>query len=452
MDRGRRDVQAAIIAVCEIVAMAATLSERVRDAGLVEPSDRVLALVSGGRDSVCLLDVLVELCGPRRVAALHVDYGLRGAESEGDALAVLALCERLRVHCEVVRAPAPPGRGNLQAWARDLRYARALERAGDALIATGHTASDQAETVLYRLAASPGRRALLGIPAREGRLVRPLLGVTREETAAHCRARGLSWREDSSNAGERFARGRIRHRVLPELRTVHPAAQENLLRTAEILRAEAAVLDEVVATALGGRARIALEHLAALPLALARLVVIRLAEDAAGVPLAAVGGRVGELLALGRGGGSAALDVGGGVQALVEYGVLRFASAAPHGAVPPAVALPLPGELRGARDAEAESAPAGAHLAVLDVERLRAPSLTVRGWRAGDRIRPLGLGGSKAVSDLFTDRRVPRAQRASVPVLVAAEAIAWIPGVAIGDAFGVDGATRTVAVLRATRG
>ena len=131
------------------------------------------------------------------------------------------------------RAPPPPRSGNLQAWARDLRYARAALLAGaDAAIATGHTASDQVETVLYRLAASPGRRALLGMAAREGRLVRPLLALTREQTAAHCRSRGLAWREDSSNEdAERFARARVRHGVLPAAarrapgRRAQPAAQ-----------------------------------------------------------------------------------------------------------------------------------------------------------------------------------------------------------------------------------
>ena len=289
----------------------------------------MLALVSGGRDSVCLLDVLTRLCGPGRVAALHVDYGLRGEESDGDADAVRALCAALAVRCEVVRAPAPPQRGNLQAWARDLRYALAVEHAGGALIATGHTASDQAETVLYRLVSSPGRRALLGMAAREGRLVRPLLDLTREDTGAYCRERGLRWREDSSNASARFARGRIRHGLLEELRRVHPAAEANVLRTAQILRAEADVLDEVVAVALDGRARIAISRLAALPPALAPP-----GRDPAGrgrrraAPVAGVGARVGELLALGRGGGSAQLHVGAGVRAVVSYGVLRFARSA----------------------------------------------------------------------------------------------------------------------------
>src|SRR5579862_9001097 len=101
--------------------MPGSVLEAVRAGGVVVRSDRVLAMVSGGRDSVCLLDVLVELCGAGSVSALHVDYGLRGAESDGDADAVAALCERLGVRAIVVRAPAPPSRGNLQAWARDVR-------------------------------------------------------------------------------------------------------------------------------------------------------------------------------------------------------------------------------------------------------------------------------------------------------------------------------------------
>ena len=149
-------------------------------------------------------------------------------------------------------------------------------------MAVGHTASDQAETVLYRLAASPGRRALLGMQPRSGHLVRPLLTVTREETGAWCRARGLAWRDDATNASEAFARGRVRHGLLAALEAVDPRAAANVVRTAELLREEAEVLDVVVDTALAGRDRIALLYLADLPPALARLIVRRLAEAATG--------------------------------------------------------------------------------------------------------------------------------------------------------------------------
>jgi tRNA(Ile)-lysidine synthase len=213
--------------------------------------------------------------------------------------------------------------GNLQAWARDVRYgaaARLAAAAGPAArVAAAHTATDQAETILYRLAASPGRRALLGMPARSGRLVRPLLAVTREETAAWCRERGLAWRDDATNDSDRYARGRVRGSLVPALRAVHPAAERNVLRTAELLRDEAEVLDVVVDTALAGRDVIAVEHLAALPRALARLVVRRLAEDATGALCARAPGRLDEILALGEG----ALDLGAGARAVVDGGVLR---------------------------------------------------------------------------------------------------------------------------------
>ena len=167
--------------------------EAVRIGGLLARDRPVVAMLSGGRDSVCLLDVVVALCDPGDVSALHVNYGLR-AQADAEERHCVALCETLNVDLEVVRerrrprvegsSPArgeqsPPGSsGNLQAWAREVRYRAAARMAAgrDALIATGHTASDQVETILYRLAASPGRRALQGMAASEGRLIRPLLG------------------------------------------------------------------------------------------------------------------------------------------------------------------------------------------------------------------------------------------------------------------------------------
>jgi tRNA(Ile)-lysidine synthase len=163
----------------------------------------VLVLLSGGRDSVCLLDALVAL--GHDVRALHVDHGLR---EPGDADFCADLCARLGVPLVVAHAGAP--HANVQAWAREVRY-REAERLATGLIATAHTATDQVETVLYRLAASPGRRALLGMRGREGRVIRPLLEVTRAETTEYCRARGLPWRDDPSNATARYARNRIRN-------------------------------------------------------------------------------------------------------------------------------------------------------------------------------------------------------------------------------------------------
>ncbi len=309
------------------------LLDRVPAGGQLAPGDSLVALLSGGRDSVCLLDVSVRLLGADAVRALHVNYGLR-AEADLDQRHCEELCGRLGVTLEAVSASRPVDSGNLQAWARQERYRaglRAAERAGG-LLGSGHTASDQVETILYRLAASPGRRALLGMAPREGRLVRPLLCLRRDETAQYCRERGLSWREDASNLSERYARNRVRLRLLPALRTVHPAAEANLLRTAALLREESELLDGLVDAELAGAQSIAIERLAELPSALARMVVVRLAERAGGALVPQAGERVAEILALGRRGARAELHVGGGVAAVVQGGRLSMASLSSHAA------------------------------------------------------------------------------------------------------------------------
>jgi tRNA(Ile)-lysidine synthase len=313
--------------------------DAVRSGGLLAGPLPVVAMVSAGRDSTCLLDVAVALRGAAAVTALHVNYALRDA-ADGDERACRELCERLGVELDVVRPQRPadsagaPEGGNLQAWARRVRYEAARELAASrrSAIATGHTASDQVETILYRLAASPGRRALLGMREREGPLVRPLLGVSRARTAEYCRERGLAWREDESNADPRFARARVRAGLLPALAAVHPAAAENVLRTAQLLREETALIDSLVEDELGGGAGIPIERLAALPPALARTVVVRLAEDAAGTYVPQAGDRVAELVALGRRGGRAELHLGGLAGAVIEDGVLSMVKLPPRGA------------------------------------------------------------------------------------------------------------------------
>jgi tRNA(Ile)-lysidine synthase len=313
------------------------LLARVRAGGLLTGGRPVVVLLSGGRDSVCLLDVAVQVACRGAVHALHVDYGLR-PEAEGDEAACRALCARLEVPLVVERARRPDGEGagggNLHAWARDVRYgagsrlASATGARPPARVAVGHTATDQAETVLYRLAASPGRRALLGMADEQGLLVRPLLraGATRDDTAAWCAARGLPWREDASNDDPRFARTRVRTGLSAALRAVDPRAEANVVRTAALLREEAAVLDEVVAEVLGGSGAIEVDRLGALPRALARLVVRRLAEAATGGLCGRTPGRLDDLLALGEG----ALDVGDGARAVVAGGVLRFERTPPR--------------------------------------------------------------------------------------------------------------------------
>jgi tRNA(Ile)-lysidine synthase len=220
-------------AVADPAAIRRTIEEHIREHDLIAPGGEVVALVSGGADSSCLWHALREL--GYRVSALHVNHGLRGAESDEDA----RFCREV-LGAEVVEAPLPerPTEDAL----RELRYSFATDR----LRATGHTASDQVETVLYRLVSSgaPG-----GIkPKREDCVVRPLLTLWREETEAYCRAHGLDFRRDSSNAETR--RGLIRDEILPLLRRLHPGAERNLLRLAERRPTK---LDELLAASAGSR-------------------------------------------------------------------------------------------------------------------------------------------------------------------------------------------------------
>jgi tRNA(Ile)-lysidine synthase len=300
--------------------------EQVRDLGLLAPGCPVVVMYSGGRDSTCLLDLAAAIAGPSSVTALHVNYGLREA-AELDERHCRELCRRLGVALEVRRPRRPdgPGAGNLQAWARDQRYGEATALATElgAQVAAGHTASDQVETILYRLASSPSRRALLGMRMRDGLVIRPLLGFTRAQTGAYCTERGLSWREDESNDSDAYARNRIRRHLVPALDAVHPAAQANVLALAAILREEGEVLDELVGSVLQGREEIALADLRRLGPGLRRLVVQRLADTAAGGPAAGVGRRADEVAAM-KDRGTAALDLPHGVRATAVDGIVRF--------------------------------------------------------------------------------------------------------------------------------
>lgn len=443
-----------------------SLAGAVRSSGLLAEGSSGVALCSGGADSAALLAGLAIACGPERLHALHLNYGLR-EDSDRDGEACRELCDLLAVKLSVER-PQVAERGNVQAAARALRYAAAerlrAERGSD-WIATGHTRTDLAETVLYRLASSPGRRALLGLAPRRGRVIRPLLELGRDEVRALATAAGLPFRDDPTNEAPVYARNRIRNEVLPVLEEIAPAVEATIAATQSELRAESELLDRLavesadaaagaVAAAPGETAAIAADALAALEPALRRLVLRELAERAAGRPVALGHEPAAEISRLSRAPEGGVVELRGGIEARVEHGVVRFAAAAPE--VPDEAALGVPGACRfGAWRVRAElrsppSDPLGLDVAVLDPRAL-GPVLTVRPWRHGDRIRPLGLGGSKALQDLFTDRKVPRSLRRTLPVVTSGNRVAWVAGVAVSEEFAASPGSDRAAVLSASR-
>ena len=422
-------------------------------------------LVSGGADSACAAAALAGVVGPERIHALHLNYGLRDA-ADSDEQTARRLCAALRIDLHVERVGREElGPGNLQAAARAARYLaaeRLRNRFGVSWIATGHTRSDVAETVVYRLAKSPGSRALLGMSPRSGRVIRPLLSLSREETRGLATAAGLPFADDASNLDPAFARNRIRAQVLPALAELSPETERNIAETRAELSEEAALLERVAFEALEragtspSDTRLDARALRSWEPALQRLALRSLAERASGRAIALGRARAAEIARLAAEPEGGEIQLGGGVTAVSESGTVFFRATDPLDAAPapaPGV-LALPGRCRvGDWEVRAELhpapvAPAGPELATLDAAALQAP-LHVRTWRQGDRIRPLGMGGTKTLGDLFADRGVPRSQRTRVPVVTCGDRVAWVAGVAVSDDFRLGSDTTAAAVLTA---
>jgi tRNA(Ile)-lysidine synthase len=441
------------------VSAKSVLTRVVRESGLVPDGSRGLVLVSGGADSAAAAAGLVGMLGAGALIGLHLNYRLRPS-SDGDQRTCEQLCAQLGIELEVERPEL--GAGNVQAEARRVRYAAAERvRLSHELdwVATGHTRTDLAETVLYRLATSPGRRALLGLRARQGHVIRPILSLERDQARRLVAEAGLPFADDPTNAEPVFARNRVRNEVLPVLREIGSEADATIAETQAELAEEGETLDRLAAEALsasGAEAAGAIgrDALSELDPAIRRLVLRLLAERASGgqVPLGRA--RAAEIYRLANESEGGVVELGGGLEAHAEHGHVRFI-AGPR-AQPAEGRLAVPGVCRfGSWEvrAEIESGvpPAeGPDLAVLDPATL-GRSVTVRGWRDGDRMRPLGLDGTKSLQDLFTDRKVPRSLRHALPVVEAGERIAWIAGVAVSEEFAAKPGAAESAVLRASQ-
>lgn len=420
--------------------MAATIERY----GLLRPGQRVLAAFSGGPDSTALAIVLGTL--GYEVVLGHINHGMRpesGAEAGRCRLLAADLgMDLLETEVSVARRPGSTG----EAAARDARYG-ALEAvrvvAGAEVIATGHTLDDDAETALLRA----GRGGFpLGIPPRNGRIVRPLLGSRRAQTAAACAMAGLTPVLDPSNADVAIARNRLRHTVLaglPDDAVVALAGAATAARQAA--QCAAAAVDAAmvgVVDRLDGRLRLHRAELAGLPTGLQAGLVRRCLEDLGQQP-----GRrlVADVVAKVVPVTGARLDLPGSGVAWsdatwlwlgprVDAGVLPAVALASGWTQAPAWGLrvlvrsiPAPSDLR-----------CGPEVALLDAGALTTAAgggLELRSRRPGDRYRPLGSPGSRKLQDVLVDRKIPREQRDRLPVLTAGGAIAWVAGCPVAEAF-----------------
>ncbi len=422
-----------------------------------QPGNRVAVAVSGGADSVALLVTMAHARSETGIvlSAIHVHHGLRGAEADGDAQFVAGLTHQLGVplrteHGDVGVLAAERGRG-IEEAARALRYRCFGELLAchkvDA-VATAHTIDDQAETVLMKLLRGAWTEGLGGIApvvtVEGGRIVRPLLAVSRAEIVTYLEARGHPWREDSTNQELTFTRNRVRYMLLPQMKEFQPRMAEQLAHMATVARDEEAWWSRELARVLpgillpgkavrgGGRATstrpgeagvaVELERLRAMHPALQRRV-LRAAAERVGAPLNFE--QTEALLALARSeeraGKRARIELGAGVTAertIRELRILRVPVESESAL--PELLVPVPGALDakeyGYRVVTGGGLPTGETLV------LRTP-------RAGDQIRLPHSRGMKTVKEVLERRGISAAERRLWPVLAVANGIVWIRGV-----------------------
>jgi tRNA(Ile)-lysidine synthase len=471
------------------------IARAVEQGALWVPGETVVVAVSGGADSLCLLHALHTL-QPRHGGQLHVahlDHGFRGAAAAAEAAGVVGVAHALRLPVTAGMADVPTlmEQEHLSAEeaARRVRYRflAGVAAAEDAsAIALGHTADDQAETVLMHLLRGAGLVGLRGMrpaaplaPWMEEdlflthplQLVRPLLGLTRAETEGYCAACGLVPAQDDWNQDPRFLRVRLRQEVLPLLETINPRVREALLRLAELaawqeedLEAMLAAHWPALATGAGELVRLDLAGWCRLPWTL-RLQALRRAvrevrghlEDL-GWEAAVGAGRLDELPV----GSEVALVED--VVARREYDEIAVGRQSDlAGAIPwpelgaERVSLEVPGRtaLPGGHTLQAEVlaceevdwARAGGCEAWLDADAC-GPRLWLRTRRPGDRFQPLGMEGQKKLQDFFVDEKVPRNERERVPLVVSPHGIVWVVGYRPDERFRLRPETRRVLHLR----
>lgn len=305
------------------------LLRRVIDSGVVDQNERMVVGVSGGRDSVCLLDLLAQFVVPANLLAVVVHHGIRQQSADRDALWAAKQATALGVACKVVHLDQAPETGSIAAWARSERY-RVMNQAAqqwagpDTPILLAHTLSDQAETVLMRAVSSPGIRPLAGMVPFDPktRILRPLLaaGITREDTTQWCLDRSLGWQDDESNPTS--SRGRVRA-IIDELKTIDPRVEKTLSATAVRAREDEFALRELAKDLLDeyvSEHLLATDALRAAHKGVARRALRMFAEQSCQQSCPRIERRLEEVLLLDpANSGSAALDVGDNVRVVVTH-------------------------------------------------------------------------------------------------------------------------------------
>ena len=442
---------------------------------MISEGDHVIAAVSGGVDSVVLLHALHGFCERwgMKLGAAHLDHGLRGEEGREDAAFVLDFAASLDLPCIAeqadVAAYCRKARCSIEQGAREVRYGflrRVLADQQADSVATGHTADDQAETVLMRLLRGSGSSGLSAIrPVRDDWIIRPLLDVTAAEIAAYARNHGLSFRVDRTNAAQDVLRNRIRHHLVPLLqREYNPRIVQGLGRLANVARGEAAYLDGVASAFLADHSRLAdgkVLHLdldawpSAAP-AVQRVLIRHI--------VCAVGGNEERLnydqvedarAWIDRGAIGRIHELSGGIRMECRRSELvacrgSFTPFRLDFEVPGRVEVPDTNLSIRIEEGSATDAPAATpRRAVFDADAVPR-RWTVRSREPGDRMSPCGLAGHKSLKKLFNEWDVPRLLRNRVPVVTDGSRVLWVAGHRQSNEGMVSGKTRRVMVAELT--
>lgn len=404
---------------------------------MIPPDGPVGVAVSGGADSVFLLHALRAVL-KHPLVVLHVNHGLRGAESDADESFVRSL------HDDVAVERMGVAEGNVEQFCRRARrafFAETIASGRVACVATGHTATDQAETVLMRLIRGTGPTGLRGVLAvTKEKIVRPLLDLERAEIRGWLRAHGVAWRDDSSNASEHFLRNRVRGVLLPLMREWQPAIDQTLARTAAIAALEETYWRDLVSGVSDAIDVMTLR--AQHPAHASRTVRAAIARAMGGLERIEQQ-HVESVLALAQGeGGSGAADIPGGraVRSFREIKILRREVGETSGMVEidPPFAISAGGfSIAGRFDG------GGA----IDWERI-APPLRLKQWEPGDRFQPMDKTSPRPVREYFQKLRVPSWERPFWPMIVDSAGIVWIHGIGVAKRVAAgDGAARRLGIV-----
>ncbi len=429
-----------------------------RDEGLYRSGDEVLLAVSGGVDSVVMAHLFSE--SGIRCSIAHCNFQLRGRESDADEAFVRSLSGLLEFPIYVkrfdVEAEIREQGGSVQMTARDLRYKWFRELAdqhGFDAIATAHNLNDSVETFFLNLIRGTGIRGLLGIPSRNGNVIRPLLFAGRQEILAHARREGIGFREDSSNLETKYARNKIRHDLIPVLEQIQPGVVETMggnirrLRDAEVIYREAVARErDRIMVGEGSQFSVEIASLRSLNPMGTWLYELFSPFGFTGSQCAGIE----QMMTAPPGKRSVSpthqLFKDRDRLILVESApreVQRFYLDSPE----KPSSLPFSMDIEILERNALGQIPGDPMTACLDFHSIQFP-LTLRHWLHGDYFYPLGMEQMKKVSDFFVDTKVPLPQKERIWILASGRKIVWIVGHRIDHRFRITEETSKVLVLR----